>query len=222
MSILIDRLPEHIMISGQPVPIYADFRTWILFEQLTLDSTVPRQEKVERLLRLTIRDPAAIPRKSQPQQISNGLLWFYRGGDRRQNEHQIREQQRAEAKKQAGEEPDARYYDYEFDADYIYSAFIQQYGIDLERANLHWWKFLALFSGLTDDTLFMKVVGYRGIRITKDMTDSQKNFYRKMKSVYALPLPQDELEKSKAIETALQSGDVAALMRLIGKSGGSG
>lgn len=43
--------------------------------------------------------------------------------------------------------------DYDIDAPYIYAAFMEQYGIDLLEASLHWYKFLALLQGLHDTEL---------------------------------------------------------------------
>ena len=49
-------------------------------------------------------------------------------------------------KKQNKQEKQKQIYSYEFDADYIYSAFLQQYKIDLNSIKyMHWWKFKDLF-----------------------------------------------------------------------------
>lgn len=56
---------------------------------------------------------------------------------------------------------DVIYFDYEADGDLIYSAFMQQYGIDLLESRMHWHKFLALFRGLRD-TKLTDVMGFRG------------------------------------------------------------
>ena len=51
-------------------------------------------------------------------------------------------------------------YDLLHDAEYIYASFMQCYGIDLVDVSdtLHWQKFQALLSGLSDDTKFMRVM----------------------------------------------------------------
>lgn len=220
MNVLLDRLPTEIFISGKPVPIASDFRTWILFEQLNLDKTLSEEQKAEKSLRLVFPDLIHIP-LNEPKQIIERLMWFYRGGDRQQNEYQLREQKRSEARQNAGDETSPLYYDYDFDADYIYAAYMQQYGVDLSTSTMHWWKFRAMFAGLTDKTKFVQIMGYRAAKIDKDMTESQKRFYKRMKKVYALPLPQDEQEKTRAIEDALQGGDITLLMQLLGKGGGN-
>lgn len=43
--------------------------------------------------------------------------------------------------------------DYALDADLIYAAFYQCYGIRLVGSNLHWWEFLALLRGLKNTAL---------------------------------------------------------------------
>lgn len=55
-------------------------------------------------------------------------------------------------------------YDYNEDAELIYSAFMQAYGIDLidEQDNMHWLKFRALFNSLPRETEFMQIVSIRG------------------------------------------------------------
>ena len=51
--------------------------------------------------------------------------------------------------------------DWDLDADLIYAAFMQAYGIDLIEADMHWHKFLALFSALPEETLMVKIMSYR-------------------------------------------------------------
>lgn len=50
--------------------------------------------------------------------------------------------------------------DYTLDADLIYAAFMECYGIDLFARPLHWWKFQALLSGITG-TKLNDVISYR-------------------------------------------------------------
>jgi len=54
----------------------------------------------------------------------------------------------------------ARAFDWLIDSDYIYAAFLQQYGIDLEITDMHWHKFMALFYGLKD-TKFNDIMSAR-------------------------------------------------------------
>ena len=219
MSILLDRLPSTVQICGRAVRVNSDFRYSILFEMLCLDRTIPPNEKAEKILRLMFPDLQELPLE-EPQQVIDALLQFYKGGERELNQYQIREQKKTEGEEQPIED---RVYDYEYDDELIYAAFLQQYGIDLvEERHLHWWKFRALFSALTEETKFIKVLGYRSAKITSGMSSTEKEHLRKMKDLYALPIPLDEVEKTEAIAEALRSGNAAAIMNMIEEENGQG
>ncbi|WP_307894069.1 Gp15 family bacteriophage protein [Bacillus swezeyi] len=60
-----------------------------------------------------------------------------------------------------------KYYDFTEDAPYIYASFLQDYNIDLidQQGKLHWKKFIALLSSLSEETKFSQVVGIRQMKI---------------------------------------------------------
>lgn len=93
-------------------------------------------------------------------------------------------------------------FDYEQDFNLIYSAFMQQYGIDLSDPKvfetLSWKKFNALLDGLNNQTFFRKVTSYRQQKITDDMSDDEKNFLNQMKLMYALESTSKDGKLSKA------------------------
>ena len=128
------------------------------------------------------------------------MLWFYRAG---------KEENGAVS---AGK--GAQIYSYSYDDEYIFAAFLEQYGVDLQDIPyLHWWKFKAMFLGLKSDSRIVEIMGYRSIDITSKMSNEQKQFYRKMKKQFAIPLPQPEREKLNAIEQALlNGGDVSKVL----------
>lgn len=86
-------------------------------------------------------------------------------------------------------------YDYHCDAPYLVAAFQQAYGIDLTTAKLHWWRFRALFLALPEETLMSKIIGYRGVDLSRvDKYEREK--YETLKEKFALPA---ELEGGKRI-----------------------
>ncbi len=198
MNLLTDALPEAVTVAGTVYPIRTDFRVSVEFELLAQDPAVQEKDKVLRALDLYY------PQIPKDIQVACGqLIWFYRCG-------------KQEAQDGDGEDSgDGRkVYDFEHDADYIYAAFLEQYGIDLTKAkHLHWWKFRAMFRGLDDNCEFVKIMGYRGMKIPSKMPKEQKAFYRRMKRIYALPLPEKEQQKNDAITEALMNGgDVSSLL----------
>ena len=56
-------------------------------------------------------------------------------------------------------------------------------------------------------------MGYRDMEITSKMSNEQKQFYRRMKKQFAIPLPKTEREKLNAIEEALlNGGDISKML----------
>lgn len=170
MSILTAPLPETVSIGGQCVPIETSFRAGILFEQLALDDNLT----VENILRVYYGD-----RWPEPyEEAVNAAIWFYRC--------------RADEKKAEKESSDRklkntkRGYDFEIDAEDIYTSFLQAYGIDLLVNDLHWWTFRALLIRLPDDTPFKQRVYYR-TGSTKGMSNKQKKEFEERRKRYALP-----------------------------------
>lgn len=149
-------------------PFHTDFREWIRFELLMCDKDLREEIKIPVALQMIF--------PTVPQDISGAtefILWFYRGGK--------------DFKESKGKSKDKEVYSFRYDDDYIYSAFMQCYSIDLLAVDyMHWWRFRALFRAL-HDCKFTEIMSYRATE-TKDMSDSMKNFYRDMQKAYKLPL----------------------------------
>lgn len=86
-------------------------------------------------------------------------------------------------------ETSARLFSLKYDAEYIYSSFMQAYGIDLIDAqnSLHWKKFNALLNGLPSDTKFSEVVKIRAYKPQKGDSKKYRESMKKLKKEYALP-----------------------------------
>ena len=82
-------------------------------------------------------------------------------------------------------------YDFVQDDQYIYSAFLDQYGIDLNKVEyLHWWEFRALFVGLKQDCEISRIMGYRAMKIpSKGIGKEEKAFYKRMKALFRIRKP---------------------------------
>lgn len=192
MNLLIDELPRTVRVGRDEYEIRTDFRIWILFELLWQDDSICPKDKVRKSLALCYPE---IPRDYAG--AANALLWFYKCGKEDTPQKQAMNARKGKT----------RIYSFDYDDDYIYAAFMAQYGIDLQDAgNLHWWKFRAMFNSLTNQNEFVRIMEYRSVDLTEDMPEGQKAFYRKMKMIHALPLPKDEEETQMAIENALMNG----------------
>ena len=176
MNILCDELPKSITIDGAEYEINTDFRVWIKIDLLLSD------RKIDRLYALTTA--VMLCYKELPPNIQKaveGMAEFYRGTQ----------------KQCGGTDGKKAIYSFEHDSEYILSSFMYDYNIDLTTANMHWHKFKALFSSLSDDTMFVKIMQYRSVDLGKIKDKEQKKFYRRMKRVYALPDGRTEEEKER-------------------------
>lgn len=198
---MIDGLPEQVEIAGQMVPISSDFRTGILFEEVLQDSGLDDLEKLQTALRMYF--PGVVFDYDVLDEALGKLVWFYRcGADPAETT--------GETSGAADEDPP---FSYEHDADYIYSAFMQAYGLDLARHPLHWWQFRALFRSLPEDTQLVKIIGYRTMKIPAKISKEQRQHYEYLKRVYALPQSADRQQLESDLNKLLMNGgNPAALL----------
>lgn len=190
MNILVDLLPIKLKIEDTEYSVNTDFRSSILFELLMQDTEIENNKKIEVALDLYY---PYIP--NNLDKAVEQILWFYRCGKELQ-----------EVKGYSNKNREL-IYSFDFDDMYIYSAFLDQYNIDLQDVEyLHWWKFKAMFYALKDDNTISKIMGYRSVDITNDMSSEQKKFYRQMKEIYKIPVSKSEDQKLNAIEYALLNG----------------
>lgn len=183
-NILIDLLPVSVQIDGKDYQINSDFRTGILFELLIQDKNVNDIDKISNMLELYY---PIIPDNIE-EAIDQALL-FYRCGAT-QNQDRDNKNQKIPP----------RIYDFDFDANLIYSAFLSQYGMDLQDIEyLHWWKFIALFGGLSEQAEIVKVMGYRATDLSKIKNKNERNRIARLKAIYSLP---DLLSREEKIARA--------------------
>lgn len=81
-------------------------------------------------------------------------------------------------------------YSFSYDAEHIYSSFMQVYGIDLfeQQGKLHWKKFGALLQGLPDNTMLMRIIDIRQRELPSGKgTEKERAQLIKLKQQYQLP-----------------------------------
>lgn len=168
-----------------------EIKAAILFEQMMLDDALSNREK--GLAALELFFPGILP--TGENEAGSAILWFYNCGKpwKRGSTARMR---------RAG-----KVFDYDQDDGYIFAAFLEQYGVDLEQVqDLHWWKFKAMFDALRPDCLFSKIVEWRSTDLTQVKDPKEKKFIQEMKQVYRLRKSVDEQEKLDLIADALMGG----------------
>ena len=188
-NLILNKLPQY---TPSKLKIRTDFRETIKFELLMQDKTINDNDKIKMALNLYYYNPNEI---EDIKKAIEDILWFYKGGKQDKKRNVDNEKDDNSKQKQI--------YSYEFDAEYIYSAFMEQYKIDLNSIKyLHWWKFKALFLSLNEEVLFSKIMGYRAMNINSIKDKEMKKFYKKMKKIYALPDMRTEEEKENDFAAA--------------------
>lgn len=192
MNLLLHNI-ENIVKDRIKINFNTDFRTAIAFEIMMQNPKYSLQAKTYEALKLFY--PKFEEIKDIRKAIDN-IIWFYTCGK------EIQEQK--ENKKETIRIKQKQIYSYEFDDELIYSAFKDQYNLDLQDIEyLHWWKFKALFNGLKEDNKIVEIMGYRAMNISKIKDKEMKKHYKKLQEIYKLPDMRSEEEKEESFAEAL-------------------
>ena len=179
MNILTDTLPESVDISGVMYQINTNFRTCLKTIMAFEDPELTPQEKASILLsNLYFEIPSDI--ETAIQQANQ----FLNGGKVSDDEG----------------ESGPRVYSFSKDANFIFAAFRQTHGIDLQKTNLHWWEFLALFMDLGQDTTFCQLVSLRKRVKTGKATKEERQAAREMGDLIDVPEFDDRTLAEKEAE----------------------
>ena len=174
MNILTERLPKAIRVNGTVYPINSDFRDCLRIILAFEDNDLTWLEKQAVLLEnLYAEQP---PDDDIQEAIRQGVK-FLDGGDTEDSEED-----------KAKPMSERRLYSFSKDGRFIFTAFQQTHGIDLQNTEyLHWWHFLTLFLDLGSETLFCSLVGLRKRVNTGKATKEERAVAREMGDVFTVP-----------------------------------
>lgn len=185
MSILTDELPDYIVVGETKHPIKTDFKVWLKFSQL-IGNGFSDITKIVDIFKILFDELP--PNMLEALKV---VFEFY--------SHSAKDDKKSKGKEKK------KVFDFEYDADLIYSSFMQQYKIDLTEASMHWWKFQSLFGNLSEDTRLMEVIKYRSVKLCDIKDKKQRKFYAKMKAMYKLPDNRSEEQKETDLISAFES-----------------
>lgn len=185
-SILLGKLPETVLCGDKEFLIYTDFRIWMQVETILFETEGEFYTKLPELLKLCY---PVLP--DTLEDAVSGMVRFYLGSEPKHV---------AENKEKRGRQ----LYSFKQDAPLIYAAFYQVYGIDLTKAELHWFQFKALFTALGEETKFAQVLGYRAVDVSAFKSKEKRQFYHTMKQLYRLKDRRTEEEKDAELQSAFE------------------
>lgn len=185
MNLIVNRLPYFVYLGNKKYKVNTDYRCMVRFEKRMQDGRLSKSKKIF----LSLKDfyPAffEILDEGLIKEAIDKMLWFYKCG---KDDSQLRKGKRRSRQQNI--------YDYDFDDYYIFGAFYHDYGIDLTKDYVHWWKFKGFMASLSDDNEFVKIKGYRAY------TGDNKDILN-LKNYHAIPLSKDEQERIDQITAML-------------------
>lgn len=187
-NVLLDPLPAEY----KGFPIDPDFQIGIQIMQALEDGELTMQEGQAVALNLLFLqedqggNPLPLP---DAQTALEGLMWFLTGWNHDNNAR--------------GDK--AKVTDYDIDQWRIYSAFRQHYGINLNRASMHFWEFMGLLTTLPE-CAYTRVIDIRAKKITPRMGKGEREAYTKLKETYSLEQPK-KMEYTDSQKQAIDEFD---------------
>lgn len=182
-NLLLDSLPDEF----EGYLIRTDYRIGIQISQALDDGELEPGERLGAALILLYGE--GVP--ANLETALAGLQWFLNGGTENGNTGTESEQ-----------DDGIRYFSFDYDAGRLYSGFRRAYGMELDRARLHWFQFRALMADL-GECAFTQVLDFRSADLSK-MDKERKKLYLQMRCKYALPQP--ESEESREFMELLEGG----------------
>ena len=156
--------PELITVSGIDYEINTDYRYAIACFKYIADGSISELERAYGVIGNLY--------KEEPKDLVEALrmaIKYLRCGKNEPQEYR---------------QPDM---DFEADENYIKSSFMTDYKIDLDNADMHWWKFCNLLQGLTDDTILNRVRDIRNYDLSTVKDPKSRDKIIKAKLNFALP-----------------------------------
>lgn len=162
-NVLLDPLPEE----WNGYLIDTDFQTGIMINQCLNDDTLSESEQFYTAAELLFPEE-----KPSPEECGRAIAWYLT--EYMHDNHATK-----------GKDNAVPVMDFDVDQWRIYAAFLNQYGIDLNTAQLHWFTFMGLLSNLQECSL-LHVMDIRNKKITSSMTKEEKAYYREQKTVFSI------------------------------------
>ena len=160
---IISKYPAHgVIFAGEYYPVRTGHRIWLEFAQL-----IEKGEAAAalRALKLCYRD--GIP--DDYGAALELLCEFFIGG-----------------RELKGKSNGKTLFSFTEDEELIYASFYSEYGIDLAKEELHWWRFLALLRGLGEGCALMRAAAIRAVNPSDIKNSAQRKRIIEQKRALAL------------------------------------
>lgn len=192
--------PRHIVFGGRKIKIKPYFWRVLRCNEAMSDALLTDVDKIDVCLRVLVGRWALWRFRGDKQQLFDAVFAFL-------------------AQDKSGD--GTKLFDFVQDADYLYAAFLQTYGLNLlgkSGAKLHWWIFTALLYGLPENTRLMQIVDIRARPLPKPTKYNADELQQLMRLKARYRLDDTERERGKQLADGLWK--LAAVLKNMAKDGG--
>ncbi len=170
------KYPTKVEVDGKVIPIDTSFRTALRCMEVVDDDSISDEERAFAIIYLLTDD---IPKVNLSKLLLVLKKYLQCGED---NPRQISKQ---------------RDMDFEQDEKFIISSFMFDYGIDLNKEDMHWWRFVDLLNGLSSDCILSRIRDIRTMDISIYKDAKTRERILKARQQVALKIKHKETEEEK-------------------------
>ena len=162
MNPLVHRLPQSLVIDSKHYKIDTSHRAWVNVARILSD-------EIDDLSLALVCKAISLEPPNEPQGLIEAITDFLSAG---------------QEKSKGGK----RVFDWDEDAHRVIAAFQHDYGIDLTAENMHWYRFMYLFNGLSKDTELVQAISWRSTPRPKDSKHNKDELarWKSIQKVYKL------------------------------------
>lgn len=187
MNPLLTPFPRSVRVRGKVFPVRWDFHTCLKLIQINEDTALAHIERLGLMLDKFYLEEV-------PEDLEEAIRLmakFLEGG------------KEPETPGQEEESTAPRLFSYERDGALIYTAVLSRFGVDLEREEVHWWKFLAMLGDLDPNCAFCVLMRLRRGWINGTLTKEERAAFLEMGPDALPPEPPIDPEEQVAMERFL-------------------
>jgi len=175
--------PEYAEINGKQYKIDTDYRTALKCFDVINDDSIHDYERALAIIYLLFE---VVPQNDKELDIFLEKTKYYL---------------QCGKKLEKTKEPDI---DFKQDAGYIMSSFMSDYHVDLNVVNLHFWQYIDLIEGLTNECVLNRVRDIRNFDISKEKDAKKRKEIIEMKKRVALKKNDKTKEQQKMAKSIFE------------------
>lgn len=174
--------PRIAEIKGKKFEINTDFRVALKCNEIITSADVSDEEKSLAVIYLLFGDEGLNDCENWNGLIRVATKYLSCGKD-------------TETENEYDDEEKEANMDYQQDWGYIRTSFFSDYAIDLDIAQMHWWRFYELLCGLSEKCIFNRVRFIRDFDISQIKDSEEQAKWIKQKEIVALKQEKNSEEK---------------------------